>query len=447
MHVPRNKGFLFTLVSALMILGGTYLAIQYANGAYRVTENGLVSESGLLSLTSAPTGAEVYINEKLVTATNDTLYLEPNSYQVKIKKDGYSEWNKEIQLQKGVVSQANALLFPSAPSLTPLTFTGVENISPSPDGQKILFYSASNSIEKNNGLYLLELSDNTLSFQRGSRQISQDSGSIDLATANFIWSPDSGQVLLLSENREILLDLSKLNDLDRLPDMSFRKKQLLTEWEDEMALREQQFLVKFPIQMIEIATSSATNVFFSPDKKKLLYTATASAQLADNLVPPLPGINSQTQERQLEPGGIYIYDREEDTNFRVGTQNNDSEYKSLFSIGIADPSATNALTATESGRRSFQSATSSAELAANYRRYHSPLFTESYQWFPDSKHIFFTEDDAIRIKEYDGANSITIYSGPFDGDFVFPWPDGSRLLIATQFSPNVPLNLYAIELR
>lgn len=447
MHVPRNKGFLFTLVSALLILGGTYLTIQYANGAYRVTENGLVSESGLLSLTSAPTGAEVYINEKLVTATNDTLYLEPNSYQVKIKKDGYSEWNKEIQLQKGVVSQANALLFPSAPSLTPLTFTGVENISPSPDGQKILFYSASNSIEKNNGLYLLELSDNTLSFQRGSRQISQDSSSIDLATANFIWSPDSGQVLLLSENREILLDLSKLNDLDRLPDMSFRKKQLLTEWEDEMALREQQFLVKFPAQMIEIATSSATNVFFSPDKKKLLYTATASAQLADNLVPPLPGINSQTQERQLEPGGIYIYDREEDTNFRVGTQSNDSEYKSLFSIGIADPSATNALTATESGRRSFQSATSSAELAANYRRYHSPLFTESYQWFPDSKHIFFTEDDAIRIKEYDGANSITIYSGPFDGDFVFPWPDGSRLLIATQFSPNVPLNLYAIELR
>jgi len=448
MHVPRNKGLLFTVFSALVIVVGTYMAIRYAKGGFRVTDSGISQETGLLSVSSLPTGAEVYINEKLVTATSDTLYLDPDQYEVAIRKDGYTEWKKIITLEKEVVSQANALLFPSAPSLTPLTFTGIENLSPSPDGQKILFYSASNSAQKKNGLYVLELSDNSLSLQRGARQISQDSSTIDLATAKFIWSPDSTQIIVFGSNREILLDVSRLNDLDALSDISFRRKQLLSDWEDEMALREQQFLGKFPPAIIKIATSSATNVFFSPDKKRLLYTATESATLDPNLIPALLGTNSQPEERQLQAGGIYIYDREEDKNFRVGTQATTPEFPSkklLSTMFGQDQSPANSI-ATTSARRSLE-ASSSSELADLYRNYHSSLFADTYQWFPDSKHIFSAEDSRIVIKEYDNTNAVTVYSGPFFQNFIYPWPDGSRLLIATHFNPETPNNLYAIELR
>ncbi|HNQ16562.1 MAG TPA: PEGA domain-containing protein [Candidatus Woesebacteria bacterium] len=448
MHVPRNKGLLFTVFSALVIVVGTYMAIRYAKGGFRVTDSGISQETGLLSVSSLPTGAEVYINEKLVTATSDTLYLDPDQYEVAIRKDGYTEWKKIITLEKEVVSQANALLFPSAPSLTPLTFTGIENLSPSPDGQKILFYSASNSAQKKNGLYVLELSDNSLSLQRGARQISQDSSTIDLATAKFIWSPDSTQIIVFGSNREVLLDVSRLNDLDALSDISFRRKQLLSDWEDEMALREQQFLGKFPPAIIKIATSSATNVFFSPDKKRLLYTATESATLDPNLIPALPGANSQPEERQLQAGGIYIYDREEDKNFRVGTQQDKTVFpaKSLLSTLFEQNQATPNTIATTSARRSLE-ASSSSELADLYRNYHSSLFADTYQWFPDSKHIFSAEDSRIVIKEYDNTNAVTVYSGPFFQNFIYPWPDGSRLLIATHFNPETPNNLYAIELR
>ncbi len=448
MHVPRNKGLLFTVFSALVIVVGTYIAIRYAKGGFRVTDSGISQETGLLSVSSLPTGAEVYINEKLVTATSDTLYLDPDQYEVSIRKDGYTEWKKIVTLEKEVVSQANALLFPSAPSLTPLTFTGIENLSPSPDGQKILFYSASNSAQKKNGLYILELSDNSLSLQRGARQVSQDSSSLDLTTAKFIWSPDSTQIIVFGANREVLLDVSRVNDLDALADISFRRKQLLSDWEDEMALREQQFLGKFPPALIKIATTSATNVFFSPDKKRLLYTATESATLEPNLIPALPGANSQPEERQLQAGGIYIYDREEDKNFRVGTQNSKPVFpakKLLSTLFGQDQSATNAI-ATTSARRSLE-ASSSSELADLYRNYHSSLFADTYQWFPDSKHIFSAEDSRIVIKEYDNANAVTVYSGPFFQSFIYPWPDGSRLLIATHFNPETPNNLYAIELR
>lgn len=448
MHVPRNKGLIFTILSALVIVVGTYVAIRYAQGGFRVTTDGLQTDTGLLSVTSLPTGAEVYINDKLVTATDDTLYLDPDQYTVTIRKDGYTEWKKVITLEKQVVSQANALLFPSAPSLTPLTVTGVENMSPSPDGQKILYYSASNSAQKKNGLYVLELSDNTLSLQRGARQITQDGGELDLEKASFIWSPDSTQLLVFSNGREVLLDVSKMNDLETAPDVSFRRKQIIADWEEEMALREQQFLSKFPSDVISVATASATNVFFSPDKKKLLYTATASATLAENLIPPLPGSNSQPQERDLQPGGIYIYDREEDTNFRVGTQPETTKFpeKSLLSLSVEPDSVSAASVATVSAHRSLEASTS-GQLAALFRSYHSPLYADTFQWFPDSKHIFYSEDGRIIVKEYDNTNATTIYSGPYSQSFVYPWPDGGRLLIATHFNPATPNNLYAIELR
>ena len=448
MHVARNKGLLFTALSALIIIGGTYIAIRYAKGGFRVTDSGLSQETGLLSVSSLPTGAEVYINNKLVTATSDTIYLDPNQYEVAIRKDGFTEWKKTITLEKEVVSQASALLFPSAPSLTPLTFTGIENVSPSPDGQKIVFYSASNSAQKKNGLYILELNDNSLSLQRGARQITQDSSTIDLAIASFIWSPDSSQLMIFGKNREVIVDISRLSEIDSLADISFRRKQILSDWEDEMALREQQFLSKFPPAVIKIATASAINVFFSPDKKRLLYTATRSGELQPNLIPTIVGTNTQPEERQLQAGGIYVYDREEDKNFRVGTQviNPKHPAKTLLSIEFGqDQSSANAI-ATTSAHRSLQ-ASSSAQLAKLYQSYHSSLYADTFQWFPDSKHVFSAEDNRIVVKEYDNTNAVTVYSGPFYERFLYPWPDGSRLLIATHFNPETPNNLYAVELR
>jgi len=69
------------------------------------------------------------------------------------------------------------------------------------------------------------------------------------------------------------------------------------------------------------------------------------------------------------------------------------------------------------------------------------------QWFPDSKHLLFVQDGKIKIMEYDGQNSTTVYSGPFANDFVYPWPDGSKLIIKTSFSPDSPDNLYVIDLK
>jgi hypothetical protein len=443
-----NKRFLYTLLSAFVILLGTSIAIQYAKGNFRLTDQGFVQGTGLLAANSFPTAAEVLIDGKLITATDDTMYLEPGEYEIEIVKDGYNSWKKRIIIEKELVVQTNATLFPKAPSLTTLTFNGALNLSPSPDGQKLIFYSHSNTSERKNGLYLLELFNNPFNLQKEAKQISDESLNFDLETAKFIWAPDSSEVLLIDENREVLLDINEINTLDSLPDISFRKTQILSEWEQEMYLREREYYAKFPPEIIAIATQSAKNVYISPDKKRILYTATENITIPDDLIPPIPASNTQSEERTLTIGGIYVYDGEEDRNFRVGTEASQSAQvadKALLAHDILDANSP-LLDASPSAFQTLQ-ATTSAQTANNFNVYHSSAFADTLQWFPDSKHLIFIEDSAVKIMEYDNTNLTTIYSGPFADNFVYPWPNGDRLVILTSFSPDSPFNLYAVELK
>lgn len=442
-----NPRVIITLLSFVVVIVGSYLAVQYAKGNYRVTKQGILTESGLLSANSFPPGAQVLINDKLVTATDDTVYLEPGDYNIKIIKDGYSPWEKNLSIQKELVTQTNAQLFPSAPSLTPLTFTGAENLIPSPDGHKIVYYTASASAQAKNGLYLVELSDNLIPFQKSSRQIVVDEPGFKLDQANLIWSPDSTQLMILSPLKKALIDIGKKSSLSTLPDISFQQKQILSQWEEEMYLRERQYLAEFPEEIIEIATASAKNVYISPDKKRLLYTATASATVPENLVPPIPARSTQPEQRELRPGYIYVYDREEDTNFELAQAVGaiDQIEKQLLATDLHRNQPLT-LEASPSAFTQLQAETN-PETAYNFNVYHTSLFINSLQWFSDSKHVMFADDGKIQIMEYEGTNNTTVYSGPFANKFIYPWPDGSRLIILTSFSPDSPRNLYAIELK
>lgn len=451
----------YTLLSFLIVIGGTLLAIQYAKGSYRITRQGFIADSGLLSANSFPNGAEVLVNGRLVTATDDTLYLEPGTYLVEIVKDGFAPWRKNLSIQQELVTQTNATLFPSAPSLTPLTFTGVRSISFSPDGQKILYYAASASAEVRNGLYLLELSNNPISFQRGARHLAAPTAGLNLETARYIWSPDSSELLVVADSgtalvsstsatptRQYLLSLDRKNDLNSMSDVGFRSRQILSEWEQDMYVRERQYLAKFPSEIVTMATTSAKNVYFSPDKNKLLYTAVSSVLIPEGLAPPIPSRNSQPQERLLIPGSIYVYDLEEDANFKVGEEAprlTGAIDKQLLALDLFNRQALT-LEASPSAFQRLQGSTS-AQTAQLFNTYHSSVYNNTLQWFPNSTHLIYSTENQVHIKEYDGTNDTTVYFGPYSKNFVYPWPDGSKLMILTSFGSDTPDNLYAIELK
>lgn len=444
-----NRKTIYTFVSAAFIIVGTAIAIQYAKGNLRMTDQGFVQGTGLLAANSFPTGAEIHIDGKLVSASDDTIYLQPGFYDVSIIKEGYTPWNKRVRIEKELVTQTNAQLFPIAPSLSTLTFTGVTNLQPSPDGEKIVYYSASASGQKKNGLYVIGLTSGpNLTLSRGPRQIAEDTPNFDLENARYIWSPDSSEIMVITENRTVLLDSSRLNDLDLLADVGYKQNQILSEWEQEMYLRERQFVTEFPEEIIAIATQSAENVYISPDKRRLMYTIVEPSTLPENIVPDaLPSTNASEDVRNLEPNTIYVYDREEDRNYRIAEIASDSAraIKSLLAIDAFDTESP-LLTASPSSFTQLQASTS-AQTADNFNSYHSPVYANTFQWYPDSKHLLYIENSQIKIMEYDGGNQVTLYSGPFADHFAYPSPNGERLIIITSFSPDSPMNLYAVELK
>lgn len=444
-----SKRFLITFISALALLAGTVIMIQFAKG-YRPSRQGIIQGTGLLAANSFPNGAQVYIDGELTTATDNTLNLEPGEYAVEIKKDGYTPWGKTVRIIQELVVQTNAMLFPSAPGLTPLTLTGAVNVTPSPDGQKLAFYVASASAETKNGLYVLDLSDNLLSLQRGARQIVQEAPGITLSDASLLWSPDSSQVLLSYDGHNVLLDPTRMNTLANLPDVTYRLKRMFSEWEEELYTRERIRLQKFPEKIQRIATASAKNVYFSPDEERVLYTATASATLPEGLIPPVPSVNTQPQTRTLEPGEMYVYDRKEDTNFRVGTEQELTKTQYAIAALATDlfSSKPKTLDASPAAFGNLQR-TTTKETMSTFSLYYTGALAGSLQWFPDSKHVIGIEDGKIVVIEYDATNKTVIYAGPFDERFVYPWPNGSKLVILTNFNRSLgeAANLYAVTLK
>lgn len=449
-QLSRLIVFMLTIV---FVIAGTLLMIRFAKG-YRPTRTGVIKGTGLLAANSFPTGAEVYINGRLTTATDNTLNLDPGDYSVEIKKDGYHPWVKNLKVEEELVTQTNATLFPSSPSLEPLTYTGAINPIPSPDGNKVVFAVASASAVAKNGLYVQDLTSSPIALNKNARQIARSTGSIDYTKATYTWSPNGSQILVeLNNGDHFLLESDRFNDLASLKDVTVTLGTILSDWEKELSLQEEVRLKELPDFFSEkTATGSATNLYFSPDGTKLLYQSREDFTIPEELIPPLPASSTQQQVRSLKSGNWYVYDLEEDRNFEIAVSTSSAEVEFspvkllLFDL-VNDKSATNSVSSTPSAYKKLQNDYTLSQSMSLLNAQYSPIFVGSLQWFPDSTHLIATTDNGIDILEYDGTNRITVYGGPFDHNFVYSWPDASRLVTRIQFSPDTTPNLYTIKLK
>lgn len=411
-----------------------FLVIRLAQG-YRPDFTTLtLRPSGLLVATSNPNGAQLFIDGKLITATNTTLNLPPGEYEVEIRKDGFSSWKKTLPVKKELVATTQAHLFPTFPNLRPLTFTGATSPVISPDGQKVVF-AVSGFSDAKNGLWVLDLADRPLGFNREPRQIAQTRIlEKDFTEAVYAWSPDSKQILAtftttlnpetknptVSEEN-FLLESGELNPLIRFVDVTADLEEILAAWEEEKTLRRQAQVSKLPKELLKVMNHSVGDFLFSPDESKLLYVATGSATIPEEITPPLPATNPTPETRQIEPDKIYVYDLEEDKNFFI---TNASELLKP-STEAGDP---------ELGTQNSEPRTQSWPYRA-------------LSWFPTSRHLFYVRKDKITILEYDATNWVDIYSGPFVNSFAFPFPDDGKVLLLTSLGSDTPANLYALSLR
>lgn len=376
-----------------------FFVIKIAQGYKPDLGKRTLKPTGLLVATSIPDGAQVFVDGKLISATNNTLSLTPGTYEMEIKKDGYSSWKKNLTLEKELVTKTDAYLFSTYPNLEALTFTGAADPVLSPDGQHVAFSVATASASKR-GLWVLDLTDRLLGLSREPRQILVSSRTRDFSLGSYKWSPDSRQIIVtlktsprLAEN--FLVESGQLNQATALVDITNTLAEVNQRWQEEENLREAARLSKVPKALLKTLEGNVKEITFSPDETKLFYTATASATIPDGIIPPLPASSTQVQSRKIEKGKIYVYDLKEDRNFYLMDEDKNKKLS----------------------------------------------------WFPTSKHLFLVENEKINIVEYDGTNWVDAYSGPFENAFAFPFPQGTRILILLSLGRDTPPNLYAISLR
>ena len=96
-----------------------------------------------------------------------------------------------------------------------------------------------------------------------------------------------------------------------------QKDATLKEWQNERAARDASLIKNLPLPVADILTHRTSTFTFSPDQNMVLYQATGSANLPDNLITPLPGSSTQKEARDVQNGDTYVYDIKEDRNFLI----------------------------------------------------------------------------------------------------------------------------------
>lgn len=396
----NRRSLLIIFLVTFFILGSTYIISILARGYRFSLKNGFTLDpTGIISAVSRPKGASVYIDDKLITATDDTINLSPGIYNLKISKDGFIPWQKDITIKPETVYQADIQLFSAVPDLKPVTLTGAINPSANVNNTKIVYAVASASATKDNGLYLIESTGLPISLIRGdSRQLSANTLTIDWSEFTFTFSPNSRQILANHPTSKInyLLSLDTPISSQKLVDVTPKLKEIELEWKTQTSLIINTKLESLPKEIRPlVSTASAKDIQLSSGEDKILYLAQIDGDIKASLITPPPAQSTQTQDRQVKTDNYYIYDIKDDTNFLIGSKEN------LINLS----------------------------------------------WIPNSNNLVFVQDKNLKVVDYDGTNQQTIFTSNFDPNCVYPWIDGSKIIILTSPYPTAPQNLYAISVR
>ncbi len=272
-----RKRFLVTILTLMAIVAIALVAVFFVKG-YRVSpKTGTIAGTGILSVNSLPDQASVYLDGHLTAVTNGPINsLGPKTYDVRIIKEGYIPWEKKIEIKEGLVTEVEATLFRTIPSVYPLTYSGSAKLTVSPDKQKISYVipvsgDATSPVLKKSGIWVWQMANERgLNIGRGNdnRQIVMADG-IDYTKANFRWSPDSTQLLISMPDRYLLADIDRLNYPPR--DITPIIASTLKQWDEtESKTRLGKLQLIKDTNLRKIASSAAT-LRWSPDETKILY--------------------------------------------------------------------------------------------------------------------------------------------------------------------------------
>ena len=392
-----SKQFLLTLFSLVLIGLIAGAAIFFAKGYRYQTDTGTFSGTGIISVSSLPDQASVYLDGHLTTATDDNITsLPPKIYKVRIVKEGYIPWEKDIEVKQGLVSEIKATLYRSIPTVYPVTYSGVDYALLSPDELKLMYIIPNGlegglAAERKSGIWVWVMStQGGLGIGGGDvqRQILQSNG-VDYSQAKYRWSPDSSQIFVDLPDRKLLLETDRLNDVPR--DITANYQATLKAWDETEAQTRLTRLAQIENPLLKKTASDSAVLKWSPDETKILYS-------------------------------------DAEGNFKINDFALDKEYTL--------PKAT-----------SYSFLPDSKHLIMVERDAPSGSPKPSPSGNLTIKEQF--AQTSISIIEIDGGNKAEIYYGTVEPNVIVPWPDNSRLVVISSLPTQTASqpNLYGINLK
>jgi len=144
---PKTKvkshigSILYPILYTLMLFLVACAIYFYANGYRLDIFKQEITQNGVITVETSPFGADIYVNEKLVGKTPKSTSVEIGTYHITVKKDGYYNWEKDIDILEGKSTPIFPWLIKQDPKYTTLwTSTGtIEKYWVNENNDRLLF--------------------------------------------------------------------------------------------------------------------------------------------------------------------------------------------------------------------------------------------------------------------------------------------------------------------
>lgn len=385
----KKLGYMETLLT-FVILGGITTALYLYTSGYRLNRNeeGTIDmeKTGMVGVKSIPDGASVYLDDKLVTATDDTISgVKPGTHTIRVVKKGFLEWNKEIEIFEQLVTDITAVLVSQSTRLEPLTNTGAKYPTISPSLTKIAYFSL--DTEKP-GIWVLPLTGVNLGLFKTNPTIAvEDTRYTTYSNGEeIIWSPDENNLLVSSQNEVYyLIDLATNSAQTTL-----KAEEILAEWKEDMREKREDFVNNsvfiVPENIMELALTE--EVLWAPDEKKFLY--------------------KKEEGNQIQ---YWVY------NFEVPIPVGEKTESLVFTADKDSPQP------------------------------NISWYTDSFHLILVEGDIENEKNGTVSLIRIDGTNKTEVYNNTLYSNIAFSSPGGDKIIIVTSFKSGEQTDLYTVSIR
>lgn len=385
----KKLGYLETFLTIVILGGVTTILYLYTSG-YRLNKNddGIIDmeKTGMIGVKSIPDGASVYLDDKLVTATDDNISgIKPGMHTIKVVKKGFLEWTKEIEVFEQLVTDITAVLVSQSARLEPLTDTGANHPSISPSLTKIAYFSFDT---EEPGIWVMPLTGVNLGlFKTNPTAAIEDTKYTTYSNGEEImWSPNENNLLVKSsEDTYYLVDLTSNSAQTTL-----KPEEVLDEWKQELKDKRENFINNsvfiVPEEIIELALSDDS--VWAPDEKKFLYTKEEGNQIQ-----------------------YWVY------NFEVPIPIGEKRESMVFSVDKDQPQPS------------------------------ISWYTDSFHLILVEGNIEEEKTGTVSLIRIDGTNKTEVYNNTLYSNLALSSPGGDKIIVVTSFKSGGQTDLYTVSIR